>query len=94
MGIIVFALDNRVSFEAVTSWKSKVQKECGDIPLVLVQNKSDLKDLAQVADPDVEDLCKRLGLPLFRSSVKLGTNVSEVFDYLTAQYFKKDKSKS
>lgn len=45
--IIVFSTTDRDSFSAVEKWKQKVETECGEIPLVLIQNKTDLiKDKA------------------------------------------------
>jgi Ras-related protein Rab-23 len=37
--VIVFATNDRASFEAVPSWKEKIESECGDIAIAIVQNK-------------------------------------------------------
>lgn len=42
--VLVFSTTDRESYEAIGSWKEKVEAEVGDIPTVLVQNKIDLLD--------------------------------------------------
>jgi len=45
---LAFSTTDRQSFEAIEIWKRKVENEVGEIPMVLVQNKIDLVDQAQV----------------------------------------------
>lgn len=42
--VLVFSTIDRESFEAIGSWREKVETEVGDIPTVLVQNKIDRLD--------------------------------------------------
>ncbi len=42
--VIAFSTTDRASFEAAAKWKAKVAAECGDIAMVLVQNKVDMLD--------------------------------------------------
>ncbi len=37
--MLAFSTTDRDSFEAVAKWKGRVEAECGDIALALVQNK-------------------------------------------------------
>lgn len=37
--VIAFSTTDRASFDAVSMWKSKVENECGDIAMAMVQNK-------------------------------------------------------
>ena len=46
--VLAFSTVDRLSFEAICSWKKKVEDECGEIPMVIVQNKIDLVDQAVV----------------------------------------------
>mmetsp|Transcript_5521 Transcript_5521/g.19410 ORF Transcript_5521/g.19410 Transcript_5521/m.19410 type:complete len:150 (-) Transcript_5521:1401-1850(-) len=46
--VVAFSTVDRDSFEAVEKWKSKVEAEVGQIPMVLVQNKVDLIDQSVV----------------------------------------------
>lgn len=40
--VLVFSTTDRESYQAIDSWREKVEAEVGDIPTVLVQNKIDL----------------------------------------------------
>ena len=40
--VIAFSTTDRESLLAVRAWRKKVEDECGDIPMVMVQNKIDL----------------------------------------------------
>ena len=40
--VVAFSTTDRDSLMAVRKWRKKVEDECGDIPMVLVQNKIDL----------------------------------------------------
>ena len=40
--MFAFSTTDRDSLQAVGRWKRKVEDECGDIPMVLVQNKIDM----------------------------------------------------
>ena len=46
--MLAFSTVDRASFEAIESWKKKVEEEVGSIPLVLVQNKIDLVEDAVI----------------------------------------------
>lgn len=80
--MIAFSTTDRASFEAVQMWKGKIEQECGDIAVCLVQNKVDLIDQAVASAEEVEAMARKLGLRLYRTCVKENVNVSEVFMYL------------
>jgi len=42
--MIMFSTTDRASFDAVPAWRRRVAAECGDVAVVLVQNKVDLMD--------------------------------------------------
>ncbi|XP_032234091.2 ras-related protein Rab-23 [Nematostella vectensis] len=83
---LVFSTVDRDSFEAVESWKTKVEDECGSIPMVVVQNKIDLIDEAVVKPDEAESLAKKLKLKFYRTSVKEDLNVNDVFMYLSERH--------
>jgi Ras-related protein Rab-23 len=84
--ILAFSTTDRASFDAIESWYQKVQNECGNIVMVLVQNKVDLMDNATMEAREVEYLAKKLRLKLYRTCVKDDLNVSEVFQHLGAEF--------
>ncbi|KXJ15994.1 ras-related protein Rab-23 [Exaiptasia diaphana] len=79
---LVFSTVDRDSVDSIESWKSKVEVECGNIPMVVVQNKIDLIDQAVVQPDEAESLAKKLRLKFYRTSVKEDLNVNDVFKYL------------
>ncbi|XP_076317644.1 ras-related protein Rab-23-like isoform X1 [Tachypleus tridentatus] len=86
--VLVFSSLDLDSFKAIESWKQKVENECGIIPMVIVQNKIDMIHESVIASKEVESLTRKLGIPLYRTSVKEDINVNEVFHYLAKQYLK------
>jgi len=85
--VLAFSTTDRASFDAIESWHAKVKEECGDrIVMVLVQNKVDLLDNAAMEPKEVEFLASKLGLRLYRTCVKDDLYVSEVFQYLGAEF--------
>ncbi|KAG2467506.1 ras-related protein Rab-23 [Polypterus senegalus] len=89
--VLVFSTTDRESFEAIPSWKEKVEAEVGDIPTVLVQNKIDLLDDSVIKNEEAEGLAKKLKLRFYRASVKEDLNVNEVFKYLADKYLQRLK---
>ena len=63
--ILAFSTDDPKSFENVEKWKGKVDNECGDIPMALVQTKVDLKDKQEYTDEQVQELAVKLKTKLF-----------------------------
>mmetsp|Transcript_43685 Transcript_43685/g.103105 ORF Transcript_43685/g.103105 Transcript_43685/m.103105 type:complete len:254 (+) Transcript_43685:62-823(+) len=84
--ILAFSTTDRASFDDVEKWHSKVREECGNIAMVLVQNKVDLMEEAQMDAKDVEQLAKKLRLKLYRTCVKDDLNVTEVFQHLGTEF--------
>lgn len=86
--VYVFSTTDRASFEEIDSWRQKVEEECGDIVSVLVQNKIDLLDQAEVSSDEVEDLARRMGVKLYRTCVKDNILVDDVFSYVAESFIK------
>jgi Ras-related protein Rab-23 len=87
--VIAFSTVDEASFLAVEMWKSKIDTECGDISVCLVQNKVDLIDEAVVTPETVEGMARKLGIKLYRTCVKENVNVTDVFVYLAQIHNKK-----
>ena len=48
--LLVFSVVDRESFDAIPRWQEKVEEECGKIPMMLVQNKTDLTDSSAMGE--------------------------------------------
>ncbi|XP_043461412.1 ras-related protein Rab-23 [Leptopilina heterotoma] len=83
--VLAYSVTDRDSFDAIPSWKLKVENECGEIPTVLVQNKMDLVDQCVVDPDEAERLSRALGCKLLRTSVKEDVGVMNVFRHLATR---------
>ncbi|MHA1562679.1 MAG: GTP-binding protein, partial [Promethearchaeota archaeon] len=81
--IILFDLTNRESFDHVPKWLEEVKKESGDIPILLVGNKSDLIDERTVSLDEALQISKDLNMFYVESSAKNGKGVGDVFAILS-----------
>jgi len=84
--IIAFSTTDRASFDAVRQWHQKVKDECGEIPMVLVQNKVDLISQATMTAQEAEDIARSLRLKLYRMCVKQNMNIQQVFEDVGGEF--------
>ena len=69
-----------------------MEDECGDIPMVLVQNKIDLIGQSAVSLYEGERMAAACRMKLYKTSVKEDLNVDLVFQHLAENYVKKVRS--
>ena len=81
--IILFDLTNRESFDHVPKWLEEVKKESGNIPILLVGNKSDLINERAVSLDEAKQISKDLNMFYVESSAKNGNGVGDVFAILS-----------
>jgi len=88
--VLSFSTTDRDSFEAIESWKNKVEAVCGkgEVVMCLIQTKIDLIDEGVVSPEEAEALAKKLQVKFFRTSTKDNLNVDLVFEYLSEQHLK------
>eukprot|EP00052_Salpingoeca_macrocollata_P001177 m.24266 g.24266 ORF g.24266 m.24266 type:complete len:230 (+) comp11170_c0_seq1:68-757(+) len=91
--VVAFSTTDRDSFGAVESWIKKVEDEVGSIPMVLIQNKSDLIKEAVMTKEEAEALARKVQLKFYRVSVQENYNVDSVFEYLADLYIKRLKER-
>uniref|UniRef100_A0A0P4WDJ9 Uncharacterized protein n=1 Tax=Scylla olivacea TaxID=85551 RepID=A0A0P4WDJ9_SCYOL len=79
--IVCFALDNRASFENVSSkWLPELQQHCPKAPIVLVGTKMDVRNLDVLTPRDGKKLVKRHRLSKYvECSAKSQEGLQEVF---------------
>ena len=85
--LIVFAINDRNSFDQVKSWHQKMIQECGNIPAALIMSKIDLKNEVKISNEEAESLSNELKLKLFKVSSKEGIQVEECFEYLAIKHY-------
>lgn len=79
-GVIVFDVTNSASVDNIRSkWLPEIQS-LGEIPLIILGNKIDLKNNRVINTEDCENLKNELGLYVYETSAKSGKNVKDAFE--------------
>jgi len=81
--ILLFDLTNRESFDHLPKWIEEVQKESGSVPMLLVGNKSDLKDARALTREEAQAFADDLTIKYVESSAKSGEGIGDVFKLLS-----------
>lgn len=68
------------TLSSVDDWVKNVRKVAGDVPIVVIANKSDLLENAVVDPQMVAIAARRYGAPYYMTSAKTGTNVELAFN--------------
>lgn len=80
--LLVFSVTSSSSFESVQQFYDqivRVKEDIDFIPMILIGNKSDLKDEREVSEAELAKLAKSLKIPYIETSAKFDLNVNELF---------------
>jgi Ras-related protein Rab-8A len=82
--LLVYAVDDRQSFENLHEWMGDVQRfATAGVPVVLVANKCDCRpDEVAVPDEEAEALAQRMGAVYAKASARMNQGVDEAFTTL------------
>ena len=90
--LIVFDLSSKPTFVNAEKWYNEIKKATDpSINLILVGNKSDLKDKRQVTSEDGENKAKEMGIAYMETSALNSENVDKAFNWLIEEITKKMK---
>ncbi|MFW9865132.1 MAG: Rab family GTPase [Candidatus Thorarchaeota archaeon] len=97
--IIVYSLEpnkfGEESFDHIGIWHDDIEKYCGEIPIVIFCNKSDLIDENSLDTSKVENLVKENNfLGYYITSAETGKGVIEAFNALIENLYRKFKGLS
>ena len=81
--MIVFNLNDLSSFQDINFWLSKLKELSGDVPFILVGNKSDLE--RKIDKSLIDNEVRKLGVQYIETSAKLNENVDIAFESLSIQ---------
>lgn len=86
--IAVFDITMLTTMDALEGWISRLFEAEGEIPLVIVGNKSDLRDILPPAHPFItqeegREFAAKYGAPFIEASAKDGIGVSKIFGEVT-----------
>jgi len=82
-GLVIFDLTEQKSFEELPEWIESFRNSRGDLPLLLIGNKSDLEKKISINENEAKDFANNNSMELVITSAKTGQNVEEVFMKLT-----------
>ena len=82
--VVFYSLADKSSFDAIPHWIENVKKIAGAVQIVIVENKVDLVDKAQVSPNDAKRMARQFDAPLFRISVKENLNLKPLFNHLAS----------
>jgi hypothetical protein len=80
--LIVADCTRRETLANVPRWCSSIRDVCGEIPVVVLVNKSDLREHAQFGADETGEVAEKLTAPFFMTSAKSGQNVENAFSAL------------
>ncbi len=77
--IYVFSVTDRASFDHLAGWIEEARKNSGNIPGILIGNKTDLLDQRVVSREEAEAFAAQAGLQYIETSAKMDENVGDAF---------------
>lgn len=81
VAIVVFDITSRSSYQSVDKWIEDAKNlRDDDVLLVLVGNKSDLKEQRQVSTEEAEQYAKSRNIMYFELSARAGSNITLTFN--------------
>ncbi len=81
--MIVCDITRRETLSTTIDWIKSLMEVTGDIPFILMANKSDLRDEAMFDHAELQEVADVTRSPFLLTSAKNGRNVAEAFDLLS-----------
>ncbi|MEW5936336.1 MAG: Rab family GTPase [Candidatus Thermoplasmatota archaeon] len=67
---------------ALDDWIAEMRGVTGDVPVVFLANKEDLKDQITITEKEMAEAARRYASPYFYTSAKTGNNVTNAFEQI------------
>ncbi len=80
--MIVCDITRRETLMTTIDWIKTLMQVTGDVPIVLMANKSDLMDRAMFGQEQMREVANATQAPFLLTSAKTGRNVAEAFNLL------------
>lgn len=87
IGVIVFDITNKKTFDNLKSWIEDFQIQCPDTPLIIIGNKSDLDENRVVLRKDIQNFVESNNYEYIECSAKSGKGITELFEQVLNKLF-------
>ena len=95
LAIIVYAIDNKNSFNDIGKWYNILRKNCSCPFIYLIGNKNDLEEKRQVQKHEAFKLVKDYKFNYFMETSALsGCNINKLLDKIAIEIYEKDEEES
>ena len=89
---LVYDITNLSSFEDLDKWKNEInEKVKGPLKMMIIGNKSDLKDEREVSTENALEKAKNLNIPFMETSALESINIKEAFESILKEMYKEFK---
>jgi len=77
--LLICDMTNKSSLRSLEYWKNELNKVAGEVPVIIVGNKFDLKKEMELSKEDLVKYVKKLKASYMGTSAKTGKNVNNAF---------------
>ncbi|MBY8983369.1 MAG: GTP-binding protein [Candidatus Lokiarchaeota archaeon] len=81
--IVVFDLVDKDSFKNLEFWISKLKELSGDVPFIIIGNKTDLSEERIIDEITIKNKVEEYGAEYYETSAKTNENVKKAFESLS-----------
>ncbi len=81
-GLLISDCTRRKTLDDLEEWIGSIREIAGNIPMVVLANKSDLVKHAEFGEAELKEFAKAHDMACFMTSAKTGDNVDEAFEKL------------
>lgn len=87
--MLVFDLTRPETLESIESWMREIRQNAGNVEVVLIGNKGDLKKKREIKESDIKQWIDRYGCPYIETSAMTGEGVDEAFRAISVSIINK-----